>query len=72
MCAQHVEQFFMPLDLGHTCHGLVSQMKSWFDCPQNIFVSQSSPHMTCVSLPIEYALDFKVVVCSWPFIERNL
>ncbi len=21
MCARHVEQFFMPLDLGHTYHG---------------------------------------------------
>jgi hypothetical protein len=28
MCTQCVEQFFMSLDLGHTCHGLVSQMTS--------------------------------------------
>ncbi len=36
MCTQCVEQLFMLLDLGHTCHGLVSQMTFWWNCPQNI------------------------------------
>jgi hypothetical protein len=36
MCARCVEWFFVPLDLGHTSHGLVSQMISWLNCPQNI------------------------------------
>jgi len=36
MCTRHVEQFFMPLYLIHTCHGSFSQMTSWLNCPQNI------------------------------------
>ncbi len=44
---------------------------SWINFPNDTFVelstkhyaSQSSPHMTFASLPIKYALDFKVVVC---------
>ncbi len=36
MCTRCVDQFFMPLDLGHTCHGLVSQMTFWLNFPQNI------------------------------------
>jgi len=36
ICAWHVEQFFVPLDLGHTCYGSISQMTSWLNCSQNI------------------------------------
>jgi hypothetical protein len=47
MCAQRVEQFFMPLDLGHTCHGSISQMTSWLNCPQNIFHPNITPYDIC-------------------------
>jgi hypothetical protein len=43
MCAQCVEQFFVPLDLGHTCHGLVSQMTSWLNCSQIILHPNHHP-----------------------------
>jgi hypothetical protein len=43
MCAQCVQQFFVPLDLGHTCHGLVSQMTSWLNCPQIILHPNHHP-----------------------------
>jgi hypothetical protein len=36
MCARRVQQLFVPLDLGHTCHGSISQMKYWLNSPQNI------------------------------------
>jgi len=43
----------------------------WIGFPNDILVelstkystSQSSPHMTFVNMPIEYALDLKVVAC---------
>jgi hypothetical protein len=44
MCARHVEQFFVPLDLGHTCYGLVSQMTSWLNYPQHICISIITPY----------------------------
>ncbi len=43
MCERCVEQFFMPLDLAHTCHGLVSQMTSWLNSPQNILHPNHHP-----------------------------
>jgi len=39
-----VEQLFMPLDLGHTCHGLISQMTSWLNCSQNILHPNFHPY----------------------------
>ncbi len=36
MCARHVEQFFMPLNLGHTCHRSLSQMSFLLNCPRKI------------------------------------
>ncbi len=53
----------MPLDLGHTCHGLVFQMTFWLNCPLNIMHPNHHPHMTFASLPTEYVLNLKVVVC---------
>ncbi len=43
MGARRVEQLFMSLDLGHTCHGLVSQMTSWLNCSQNILRPNHHP-----------------------------
>jgi len=43
MCAWHVEQFFVPLYLGHTCHGSLSQMTSWLNFPQNILHPNHHP-----------------------------
>ncbi len=73
MYAQHVEQLFVLLDLGHTCDGSISQMTSWLNCPQNILMEQSPPHMTFAYLLTEYASDFKVVACCiiWPFHQRE-
>jgi hypothetical protein len=36
MCAWCVEQFIVPLNLGHTCCGSISQMTHLLNCPQNI------------------------------------
>ncbi len=43
MCTQCVEQFFMPLDLGHICHGSISQMTTWLNYAQNILHSNVHP-----------------------------
>jgi hypothetical protein len=48
-------------------------MTSWLNCPQNILMEQSPPHMTFAYLLTEYASDFKVVACCiiWPFHQRE-
>ncbi len=52
MCTQCVKQFFMPLDLGHTCHGSISQMTSWLKCPQNILLADHHPIWHLLACPL--------------------
>ncbi len=72
MCARRVEQLFMPLDLGHRCHGLVSQMTSWLNCPQNILHPNHHPIWHLLAYPSNMLQTSKLWRVAWWIVERNL
>ncbi len=44
ICAWCVEQFVMPPNLAHTCHGSTSQMASWLNCSQLLCIPNFTPY----------------------------
>jgi hypothetical protein len=60
-CAQHVKQFFCAFGLCLYMLSITLPNDILVQLSVKYFASPFSPHITFVSLPIEYALDLKVV-----------
>jgi len=72
MCAWCVEQFVMPLDLVHTCHGSISQMTYWLNCSQNIMHPNLHPVWQLSAWPPNMFQTSKLFNVVWPLAEGNV